>query len=361
MKKKALAVAVACSFSFSSKRDEKNLIWLQATPTGSFRSPDGRPSEVAGWYIDEAVASKIIARFAAATKRRVVDYEHQTLYKEKNGAPAPAAGWFKDMEWRDGEGLFIQVELTTRAASYIDDEEYIYFSPVMLYHPKTGEVLDIRMGALTNDPALEGLQELSLRAAATFGIELDEEEPPMNKLLIAICAALGLPESTTEDEAAAALSTQLSGMRSALGADENASGEVLLAACTALKAKAAAKPDAGMVSVSVVEDLKGEISALSARLKERDEKDVDSLIQAALDDGRLIKPMEAWARDLAKTNLTALSSYLDNAAPIAALAGSQSKGASPESDDKTELTEAELAVCSSMGITSEQFIAAKEA
>ncbi|MGE1673773.1 phage protease [Pseudomonas aeruginosa] len=36
---------------------------------------------------------------------------------------------------------------------YITDGEYRYFSPVFLFDPVTGDVLDLQMGALTNNPA----------------------------------------------------------------------------------------------------------------------------------------------------------------------------------------------------------------
>lgn len=94
---------------------------------------------------------------------------------------------------------------------------------------------------------------------------------------------------------------------------------------------------------------------------ERDDKDLDAQIQGALEDGRLHVTMETWARDLGKSNRAALTSYLDKAAPIAALTRTQTGGQPPVADEKTGLTQAELAVCTSMGLTAEQFKSAKEA
>jgi phage I-like protein len=365
--KKRLPIAVAlaaCSFALPAAADEKNLIWLQVTPAGRFGPSDGREMKVPHWYIDAAVASRVIQRFSARINDRVVDYEHQTLLKEENGQPAPAAGWYRQLEWREGEGLFAQVELTARAAQYIADREYRYFSPVFMFHPTTGEVLDVQMGALTNNPAIDGMDELSLRAAATFGIHL-HEEPSVNPLLKAVLAALGLAETTTEEQAVAALTAHQSSqvaLRKAIGIDETATQDALLAACTGLKAKAAVTPDpAKFVSVDVLEQVKGEVAALTARLAARDEKETGALIDAALADGRLLKPMEPWARDLAKTNRAALTAYLDAAKPIAALTGSQTQGEQPQPDAKTGLTTDEMAVCTAMGLSPDQFKAAKEA
>ena len=350
----------ACSFSLGAVGSD-NTIWLQVTPAGHFTPADGREIKVPSWHIDQAVANKVIERFHATKTKRVVDYEHQTLRKEENGQPAPAAGWYTDLEWREGQGLFAQVQLTQRAADYIAQGEYQYFSPVFAYHKVTGDVLDLQMGAITNAPAIDGMQELSLRAAASFGCFDDSsEENPVNKLLLAIAAALGLAENTTEEQAIAALSRHTTNLRNALGLDDKANGDELVAACTGLKAKAAVSVDPSQfVPVSAVSALQADIAALTARLGERDEKDLDSQITGALEDGRLHKSMEAWARDLGKSNRVALTAYLDTAAPIAALTRSQTNGNPPVADEKTGLTADELAVCSSMGITAEQFKAAK--
>lgn len=361
----SLAIALAaCSFALPAPGAD-NLLWLQVTPAGSFGPSDGRPMTVPAWHIDAVIAAKVIERFRARRKPPVVDYEHQTLHKEENGQPAPAAGWIRDLEWRDGQGLFAQVELTARARQYIADNEYRYFSPVFLYDALTGDVLDLQMGAFTNDPAIDGMEALSLRAAATFGLTLaTPEDTTVNPLLKALLAALGLPETTSEEQAIAALSAQknhLAALRQALGLDEQAQPAAVLAACTGLKAKAASaeQPDpAKFVPVDVMKELQGQLAALSAQING---DKADGLIQAALADGRLLKPMEPWARDLAKKDIASLSAYLDAAQPIAALSKTQTGGQPPVVDDKTGLNAEEQAVCSAMGLTAEQFKAAKEA
>ena len=87
------------------------------------------------WRIDAASAQHVIQRFKARGKPPVIDYEHQTLHKEENGQPAPAAGFFRSLEWREGEGLFAQVELTARAKQYIADGEYRYVIPTNGFEP----------------------------------------------------------------------------------------------------------------------------------------------------------------------------------------------------------------------------------
>ncbi|HTF98672.1 MAG TPA: phage protease, partial [Cellvibrio sp.] len=186
----------ACTFGVGRDGiNADNEIVMQLTPIGIFKPADDRPLKVPHWHIDKAIATKVIDRFNARKQRVVVDYEHQTLHKEENGQPAPAAGWMRELMWREGEGLFARVKLTKRARAAIEDEEYLFVSPVFRY-ATNGDVTEIEMAALTNDPGIHGMQALELRAAATFGYH-DIEEPTMNKLLAALIATFGLPAATT--------------------------------------------------------------------------------------------------------------------------------------------------------------------
>lgn len=124
------------------------------------------------WRLDAVSAAQVIAARAteAGTAGFVIDYEHQTLNTGKNGQPAPAAGWFKGLEWREGQGLFMaQIDWTERARSMIAGREYRYLSPVFGFDAQTGAVTYIHSVALTNNPALIGLTDL---AAATAGLSL---------------------------------------------------------------------------------------------------------------------------------------------------------------------------------------------
>jgi phage I-like protein len=233
---------------------------------------------------------------------------------------------------------------------------------VFRYDPKTGDVLAVEMGALTNTPAIDGMEELSLRAAACFGATPEEDNVNLLQLLI---AALGLSADATEPEAIAALNQRLSSndltaLRTTLGVDATADVGTMVAACTALRETATPDP-AKYVPITGLTELQGQVAALSQKLAQRDEKDADDLVDAALEDGRLVKGLEAWARDLGKKDVAALSSYLTAAKPLTQLLASQTNGAPPVVDDKTGLTKDELAVCSNMGITAEEFIAAKPA
>lgn len=355
----------ACSYSLGALAANSNEIILQLTPAGEFRATDGRPEKIPAWRIDSVAATQVINRFNARKQPVVIDYEHQTLHKETNGQPAPAAAWIRELIWREGEGLFARAELTSNARAAIEGKEYLYFSPVFRYDGKTGQVLELEMGALTNTPAVHGMNALELRAAATFGYQSNNEDNKMNKTLLALIAALSLQATTTEDEAIAALSARLAQdplkkLREALGADAAANEDVLVAACTTLKNK---NPDpANYAPISVMNDLKTQVAALTSKLAARDEADVNASITAALSDGRLLPAQEAWARDLGKTNVAALTSFLATATPLAALTQSQTGGKPPaKAEGEGDLTAEELAVCTNMGIAPEDFKKSKSA
>ncbi|MEH5891141.1 phage protease, partial [Enterobacter roggenkampii] len=145
---------------------------IQLFPAGEFRARDGRPTECAAWLMTREIAERLIAAADARDTPYVLDYEHQTLRAAKNGLPAPAAAFFKKLEWRDGEGLFaIDVEWTAAAAAMVEAKEYRFISPVFSYD-KTGQVMELLNAALTNTPAVDGMEEVLLAAASLMAAHL---------------------------------------------------------------------------------------------------------------------------------------------------------------------------------------------
>lgn len=334
MKRKAHCIAIAaCAFEVQADG------FIQLTPAGLFGAKDGRPAGLSGWMLDDAAAARVLARLKARPGRMVIDYEHQTLHTEKNGQKAPAAGWFSGAEvvWRPGEGFFVQPEWTAAAKAHIDAKEYRYLSPVIAYSRQTGEVLDIRMAALTNDPAIEGMQELELLAAAKYCTH-QPEEPKMEELL----KLFGLQPDASEADAVAALKA-LQQKRSELQAEITQKDEAIAAA------KAATPDDA----VEAMKALQAEVAALKSDVRQRE---VAELVEAALSDGKLLPAQEEWATGLGKSDLAALKSYLETTQPVAALKGNQTKGKQPPGlGADGELTDEALAVCKQMGVDPEEY------
>jgi hypothetical protein len=131
-------------------------------PAGRFRANDGRPSGISGWLMDGDSARRIIAALATQKNDLLIDYEHQSLRTQETGKPAPAAGWFKQLAWREGDGLYvIDARWTRNAAAMLSAQEYRYISPVFHFDDVTGRVLSILGAAITNTPGLDGLTDLA--------------------------------------------------------------------------------------------------------------------------------------------------------------------------------------------------------
>ncbi len=297
-------ILAACSFEVTAKDGR-----IQLLPYGEFRAVDGRPTDVPAWYLTEDNGHDVANLANQSRTQLVVDYEHQTLHKEQNGQPAPAAGWITWVLFTP-KGLFADVEWTERAAALIQSREYRYISAVFVYDTQ-GYVRKLLHAALTNNPALHGMDEIIAAASAQFFNQ--SKENPMNELLQQL---LGLPNAD-EAELTAALTALLAAKPQAvaLSADvftQLADKDNKIAALTA-------QPDLTQYApVSVVQDLQNQVAALTAQ---RDADKGADLIQAALTAGKLLPAQKEWAQNVLKqpNGLAFLTSFVDNAQPIVAL------------------------------------------
>lgn len=329
---------------------------IQVFPSGDFRATDGRPEDVDTWRMDADIAAALIERFALRRRRLVIDYEHQTLAATTNGQPAPAAGWITGLEWRDGQGVYARVEWTSRASTYIAAEEYLYISPVFSYD-KDGRPLELFHAALTNDPALGGMDEVRLAAASQAAHYLalnaarnhpNTKEDDMSELLKALYRVLGLAEDATEEEAIEKLNefVQAAATTATEVAELTAEVEEKTDEVAALKARTGKTDPARFVPISAMTELHTQVAALTRAQAERD---VDSVVMAALTANKLTPGMESWARELGSKDLPALKTYLTQVAPIAALSSTQTGNHSPFGQGN-QLTADEIAVCKKMGL-----------
>lgn len=285
---------------------------VQLLPAGEFRAKDGRPQDVDAWGLDADSAAALIAE-STGKGRFVIDYEHQSLKTGANGQPAPAAGWFKAMEWRDGEGLFAtDVEWTDKAALMIQSGEYRYLSPVMAYDRETGVVTRLVSAALTNTPALDGMEEVT-----------------------ALTHTIGAPGPSEVREFTNAATAQIEAL-------VRSSREAL----EALKQKT----DEALKAQSEVSTLRQEIEA--AR--------IEATIEDALNGARLLPGQVEAARRLGKVDFEALSQLLDRPPLVPALLGMQTDrmrgdGKTPGKAVQTALSREEKHLCALTGRKPEEF------
>ena len=304
----------------------------------AIKAKDGRPFDAPAWIMKKDNGMALAASLNQSAKDLVIDYEHQTILSKENGQPAPAAGWLKagSFLYVDGVGLCSNnYEFTAKAKDYIDNGEYRFKSPVVLYN-KAGVVLGLHSVAITNDPALSILDELKpalLTAAITIAqTKPQQQENSMNPLLALILASLGLPETTTEADAIAALNQQFVTIKDKATAKGLMLDDgKLLASLSAEIDKVdekfataqAQEPDPSKyVPIEVVTALNEEIAKLQGNQKDPAEE----LVAEALSNGQLLPAQESWAMLYAQKDLQGFKDYLSRQPKIAALTQSQTAG-----------------------------------
>ncbi len=120
-----------------------------------------------------------------------------------------------------------------------------------------------------------------------------------------------------------------------------------------------AKPDLTKYApISVVQELQSKVAALTAK-QEADKG--NELITAALTSGKLLPAQKEWAKGVLKQpgGLAFLTGFIENAQPVAALAGSQTGGKAPD-ERVAALTAEEAAAAKMLGMSGEEFVKIKE-
>lgn len=229
------------------------------------------------------------------------------------------------MEFR-ADGLWaINVDWTETAKRMIEEKEYRYISAVFEFDKTTGAVVDIISIALTNTPALDGLKSLAAftKLNGTFNQQQDDSGDEPMELTKEEAIALKAERDTLKTNA-----VSLTAERDTL----KTSNATLTTENVALKAQVTAA------------EAEKQTTALAAEKTKHTE-----LVTTALSDGRLIPAQKAWAE---KQSLAALTEYLEATNPLVTL-GRQHKDGEQGAHG---LSETELAMCSKMNVSPEDYI-----
>lgn len=344
--------------------------WQQLLPVGPFKARDGRPFDVASghWQLDGQIAAALLARAKALGQDILIDYDHQTLKTDQNGQPAPAAGWYNadEIEWREGQGLFIKPRWTERAAALVAAKEYRFLSAVFPYDAQ-GRPLELRMTAITNDPGVVGMQALAALSALPGQPATLTKENSMNELLKKLLAKLGieLTGDPTDEQGQKALTELDSLQASAKKAPElEAALSAEKTALAALKAQTTsvqqgAQVDlAQFVPVATYNALVTQVAALTAQV---DTTDAATLIKEARTAGKVVAAEEEYLTAYAaQKGVAALKALLDPRPAIAALAASQTSAVvMPEKKGDAVLSAEDKYAAEQLGISHEDFAKAK--
>lgn len=288
----------------------------QLLPAGEFA---GR-GHGASWTLDDAGGRALAAQLNGIAQRTPIsiDYEHQTLLAKSNGQPAPAAGWITSTEWRDGVGLFAQVNWTERAKAHIQANEYRYISPVILFD-EGRRVVGLHNAALVSVPAIVGMEPVVAALAALSEQPPAKKGPLMDRKQLA--APLGLADDATDPQIAARIAALAAlektppcpkALTAALGLADGADEAAALAAVAKIKST----PDSA--TLSQLTSLRQQVAGLSAQIVERD---VAELVDGAIGAHKLLPAQRDWALGLGRKDMAALQAFVAGAPVIAGLAG----------------------------------------
>jgi phage I-like protein len=197
-----IATSTALCFELSADVPE----WVEVLPPGpKVVGRDGR-----AWTYEPA---QVLAETQAHSKGADLpfDYLHATEIKAPLGEDAPAAGWARDYRINERGAIEARVEWTAKASNAISAREYRYLSPVFTYDD-SGRIHRFSSFGLTNKP------NLLIKALNAEQNPTHQENPPM-LLAAAIRAALGLPETATEEDGVAAIKALKEAKETALNSE----------------------------------------------------------------------------------------------------------------------------------------------
>jgi len=296
--------------------------WVQLTPAGPrILGRDGR-----WWTLTDPDA--VAARLDPA-KEPQIDIEHASQLQAPQGLPAPAVGWIKAIEVREG-ALWGRVEWTPVGTTLVTERAYRYLSPAFRFDPATGEILEIVCAGLTNTPNLE---------LAALNAAQNPETPDMDK---AVLEALGLAATATAADALVAINTLKSEKVVALNAAQH--------------------PDPAQFVPRADHDLAlNRITQFEADAKTRAEAEAVAAVEAAITAGKVAPASRDYHLATCRAE-GGLQRFRDFAAaqpviaPPSGLDGKPLPGGSQKA-----LTADDLAVCRQFGMSAEEFSAARAA
>lgn len=305
--------------------DGKAPEWVELIPPGpNVSGRDGRQ-----WLFDAQAEMLVQSSFAGRAIDLPIDWEHATQHRAVKGEDAPAAGWIKRLEIRNG-ALWGLVDWTPRGSAQVINREYRFLSPVFDFDPDTTRIARLVSAGLTNKPNF---------LLTALNQEITENTPV--KLSPALLASLGLPETATEEQALAATAQLKATAQAANTERTNLEQFVPRADYNTLLARATNAE-----------------TALETQTKAEHAKQVDAAITAATQGGKITPATVDYHRAMCQdeAGLTRFKAFVE-AAPIVAAASSL--GERKPDNTATALNAEEQKVASLLGMSEAEFIKGK--
>lgn len=152
-------------------------------PAGVVKSRKG------DFLFDDQAAAALMAAYEQHGVDLTVDYDHHTLYTSQ-GVKAVSAGWFH-LDVRNGELWAKDVNWNPPAVEHFANGEYRYFSPLFDYERGSGRITNLINNALTNTPAMDGIEALIAASATTGDSTMTDEEIKKLQAQVAALTAAG--------------------------------------------------------------------------------------------------------------------------------------------------------------------------
>ncbi len=327
-RKSTLTVKLALA---GSGRDFVPPEWIMLIPAGRIEAVDGRS------FVNDAPQA-VVAAFQRQGLELPIDINHR-MELMPAGEEAPAMGWIAALDVRDG-AIWARVEWTPRGEEALRNREYRYISPAFL-HDEQGRILELLSAALVTQPAFR----MPALAAREPSHQTISKEQIMDRK--ALCQRLGLPEDA--DDAA------------------------VLAAIDALK-KATASQDKNFdkdftpdkfVPRADYDRVQAELAAARKELAERERRALAEAAEALVEEGIKAGKIAPASRDFwlgvaseNKEGLRRVEQFLASAPQIVPV--NEQAGSDDACPPKKALTAAEKQVAAVLGLTDEEFIAARD-
>lgn len=324
---------------------------IQIFPSGRFYAKDNRRPE--GWKLTQEFADKLISAADAQKDDYMVDFEHQTIYVASNGQPNPAAGWFKQLEYRDGEGLFAKVKWTKEAASLIQDDKYRYISP-FFESDDEGNVLSLFNVGLTNTPAIDGMAKVVALS------EIIETKRSRSNFLSELESLVANSSGLSADQLVGAVKemvNQVNWLTTEVPKTDPAPVDPQPdpKADPATDPKVEETPDPSkFVPIEMFDEVKEQLAALQSQ---QTTEALNIIVEEALQDGKITPAQKQWAMSLGKQNIDSLKQYISSAPVITRVGEKQS---TPGSGNPTALSQDAKDKSFQMNMTPERYAELRE-
>jgi len=343
---------VVCSIDLSSM-DESNKQLIHLIPVNEnseIVGVDGRT-----WKYN---AGNVLANAKKTSVKIPGDYHHASMNARETGATAPASGWIDPATLTaQPDGIWGEVEWTQTAANAIRNKEFLYTSPVFTHSKISGEILALKGFALTHYPNLGDLTPV----ANAQNMEEEQMEEQMEELLERFKYMLNLAELATPEEILAEMEKAITRIKSMMANEaseaataQNSSLVDLLGQLETEMTQLAANAQ-DVTDFVPRHEFDSVRTALNAMQSEKDETRVATAVNSALEAGVIAPASKDWAENYCRKDSEGFAAFAANAQKVVPM-GEDTHGADPANS----LTHEEIAMCSQLGITQDDYKKTKD-